>query len=190
MSQFEYLAIAVSLILSFTTARYLGGLPSLIGGAGRYWVCVLWALQSLVNVFMYWWTFWTWNEFEGWNLGVFLLILLYPSSTYIGAVILIPNHSESVADWQTYFIERVRRPFFSVAAISTLLSITVAGFYRSALQASEDVEAVYVWAATGYFVALYIVGFWSSSPRVQAFVVLGNLLGIAFVYAPIAFQLQ
>ncbi|MCP4004295.1 MAG: hypothetical protein GY725_08875 [bacterium] len=113
MSQFEYVAIAVSLILSLGVARILNGISHALNGEHHYWVHTSWVLVSLANFAIYWWSFWDARNVASWHLGSFLAVLVYPALLYIGAALLVPGDSESQAGFSRLALPPQYRSAFS-----------------------------------------------------------------------------
>lgn len=180
MSQFEYVTVAVSLVLAFGVTRLLGGLPLIIRGAHPYWVHSLWSIQALVNFALFWWVFWNFREVAPWTLGKFLLILLYPAACFVSACVLVPSDASETTDWHGYYFES-RRLLFSIFAVSTatFVSIIIAFDDKISLVSQEaGVGAAYV--------ALYAVAAVSANPKVHGAIVVTNAAMIAAAYAPLA----
>ncbi len=127
MTLFEYLAIAFSLVFSFSGMRLVAGLPYAIQPARRYWVhvcLVVWQLLVTVNIF---WAFWSFRGVT-WNWSIFVLVLASPGLIYLNACTLIPENPSSVESWRDYFYS-IRRRYFvgvscwilAVVAISTVV---------------------------------------------------------------------
>ena len=181
MSQFEYVAIPVSLILTFGVARLLTGFPHVLVVGRAYWVHALWCATAILNLFFFWWSFWNANGVVDWTLGRYLWSLLYPAICYVGATILVPSDASSEPDWRAYYF-RIRKPLFAVAAISTSTS-----FATLLIFASVPVWSVEV-AVTASFIALYIFGYLNASELAQRIIVLANLAVMIAAYAPIIWQ--
>lgn len=121
MTLFEYLAIAFSLIFSFSAMRLVGGIPHAVQRGRRYWVhlCfVLW--QLLITVFIFW-AFWSFRDVS-WTFPRFALVLLSPALIYFNACALIPENPESVESWRDYFYAVRQRYFVGVGC--WLLAVT------------------------------------------------------------------
>ena len=127
MTLFEYLAIAFSLVFSFSGMRLVAGLPHTVQPGRRYWVhvcLVAWQLLVTVNIF---WAFWSFRGVTTWNWPTFVLVLASPGLIYFNACTLIPESPSSVESWRDYFYSIRRRYFLgvscwilAVAAISTV----------------------------------------------------------------------
>ena len=177
LSQFEYISIAVSLVLAFGLTRLLSGLPHVIQGERRYWVHGFWCLQAVVNYAMFWWLFWNWRHVEDWTLGAFLLTLPYPALCYVGATILIPSDASRGTEWRAYYFD-ARKAIFAIFGIATA-TLGMVGIVLN----DEPILSPFLYVSSA-FVVLYAVGFISDRPRVQGAIVLINALLIVIVYAP------
>ncbi len=101
MTLFEYLAIAYSLVFSFSAMRLVGGLPHALDPNRRYWLHVCWVLIQLVGTAGQFWLFWSYRDVE-WSYPRFLLTLANPSLLYFNACTLVPEAPASVESWRTY----------------------------------------------------------------------------------------
>ncbi len=119
MTLFEYLAIAYSLVFSFSAMRLVGGLPHALDPSRRYWLHVCWVLIQLVGTTGQFWIFWSYRDVE-WNYPLFLLALANPSLLYFNACTLVPEAPASVESWRTYYYS-VRRNFFLAVALYSLI---------------------------------------------------------------------
>ena len=126
MTLFEYLAIAFSLLFSFSVMRLVAGLPHASQRGRRYWVHLCFVSWQLLLTVMIFWLFWTFRSVT-WNFPTFVLVLASPSLLYFNACTLIPESPASVESWREYFYS-VRRRYFvgvscwalAVVAISTV----------------------------------------------------------------------
>jgi hypothetical protein len=179
MSQFEFISVAASLVLSFGAMRYLSGAQSLANGRRTYWVMTLWAIQGLLNITIAWWSFWDFSAVEVWNLGTFLIALSAPAVFYIGACVIVPSPVSLDTDWRAHFYGNARKPLMIVAA---------AGALCSAFSQFLLVEDAHVGPVGGVFILTYAVGYIFSDPRVQGGVVIANLIAVLFVLIPAVYD--
>lgn len=113
MTLFEYVTVAVSIVLSFGVVRLLDGLrPSLEPGR-RYWVHFLWIPTKLLNHALYWWGLWALHEAVTWNLVSFVWILLFPATLYLQCTSLVTTDPAAVSSWREHFY-KIRPWFFSI----------------------------------------------------------------------------
>ncbi len=95
MTLFEYLAIAFSLVLSFSAMRLVAGLPYAMQKAERYWVHLVFVFSQLLVTVVAFWNLWGFRE-TTWTLPRFVLVLTIPGAIYFGACTLIPNEPSAV----------------------------------------------------------------------------------------------
>lgn len=111
MSLFEYLAIAFSLLFSFTSMRLVTGLPHVFQANRRYWIHACLVVCQLLLTVEIFWTFWSHKDTE-WIFPTFLLVLLNPGLIYYNACLLVPESPSSVISWQDYFYS-IRRRYYT-----------------------------------------------------------------------------
>jgi len=111
MTLFEYVTVAVSIVLSFGVVRLLDGLRSAILPGRRYWVHFLWIPTKLLNHAFYWWGLWSLREAASWNLASFLWFLVFPATLYLQSTALVTTNPTAVTSWREHFYE-IRSWFF------------------------------------------------------------------------------
>ena len=160
MTLFEYLAIAFSLVLSFTAMRLIAGLSYAAQPDRRYWVhLVFLSSQLLVTVLMFW-NLWSFRD-AIWTLPRFILILALPGLLYFIACTLIPEQASSVESWRSYYYAVRRRYFVGLGA--TVLAI----YFGTAIVLDVPwLHPAHVPQLAGMAIAL--LGAHSSSERVHA----------------------
>jgi hypothetical protein len=108
MSTFEYLAIAYSLVLSFSVTRIIAGLPAAAQHRRRYWVHLSLTSFLLLSILASFWSFLAYRDVT-WTFSRFVLVLADPSLYYAAACALIPEGPAEVGSWRDYFYsERTR----------------------------------------------------------------------------------
>jgi hypothetical protein len=176
MTLFEYLAIAFSLLFSFSAMRLVAGLPHALLSGRRYWVhsCLV-ALQLILTVQVFW-LFWNFRNVN-WTFPTFVLVLMSPSLIYMNACTLVPESPSSVDSWRAYF-DLVRRRYFvgvgcwclALATISTVV------LKMPLFHPARGVQAAVL--------AVSVVGAISTSHRVQSVIAVSLLtlsLGVALI---------
>ena len=116
MTLFEYLSVAISIVLSLSAAQLLGNLREVFDPARRYWVHALWVLQTLWLHVLYWWSMWAYREVESWNLLSFAFVLLVPALLFMSSSALVPSYATSVSSWDDHFF-KVRRWYFAARSL-------------------------------------------------------------------------
>ncbi|HBD99942.1 MAG TPA: hypothetical protein DC060_17300 [Gemmatimonadetes bacterium] len=61
MTLFEYLAIFLSIVLSFGVIRLLDGMPSALKQGRGYVIHSLWVISLLFVQVQFWWAFWPYS---------------------------------------------------------------------------------------------------------------------------------
>jgi len=170
MTLFEYLAIAFSLVFSFTVLRLVGGLPHATRPGRIYWVHLTFLSAGLLNIVGWFWAFWSYRDVT-WTYPKFLLALGSPSALYFLAALLVPNDPASVSSWRDYYFSMRRRLFIGLACwgvVSALTPTIVLGM--PVLHPARSGQVVTV--------VLAIVGLSSENPRVHAGLAVFTLLAV------------
>ena len=121
MTLFEYLAIAFSLVLSFSSIRLVGGLPHAIQRDRRYWIHLAFVVVLLSTVANTFWVSWSYRDVP-WNYPKFLLALAEPAFVYFLAATIVPENPSTVGSWRGYYYSVRRRYFVVVACWVVLIS--------------------------------------------------------------------
>lgn len=90
MSEFEYLAIFVSIIFGISVTHILAGVVSSIYRGekdGTHFVLTAFFFMVLI---LNWWTGFSWERVEVWSFDLFLIIVIWSVIHYIGAITLYP----------------------------------------------------------------------------------------------------
>ena len=111
MTQFEYIAIAPTLILSFSLARVLSNLSPIFTSKNRYWIHSTWVVVLIANHVGMFFIYWVFHLNDDWSFAEFILFLTHPVGLLIVSSLLIP--SSEVADYRTHF-ESIRFSFYVV----------------------------------------------------------------------------
>ena len=123
MTHFEYISVAVALILSLVVSRLLVGVSAATQPDRAYWVHLCWIGQSLLNAVVFWWAFWN-TQFGEWTAVRFAWALLIPSLMYVKAQTLVGPTPDSIASFRDYFFQnRVR--FFSISLLTGLAAALI-----------------------------------------------------------------
>ncbi len=95
MTLFEYLTVAVSIVLSLAVVRIFGGFRSAINQKTRYWVHLVWLFLILYACALFWWVLWGARD-ATWNFPLFLYVLIGPGLLYMQASALVPADPDNV----------------------------------------------------------------------------------------------
>ncbi|MEJ2128044.1 MAG: hypothetical protein P8X81_04275 [Woeseiaceae bacterium] len=96
MSEFEYLAVFMSIIFGISTTHVMAGIiRNIYRGEINHTHFVLTAFFFVVLI-LDWWTGFYWAEQESWNFFHFIVIVLWSMAHYVGAITLYPPLSAGV----------------------------------------------------------------------------------------------
>jgi hypothetical protein len=173
MTIFEYLTVAVSIVLSLGAVRLLDALPAVLDRDRRYWIHAVWIFNILWLHAQFWWAFWSYHSGVSWTYPRFLLALAAPALLYQLTVVLVSSEARAVPSWRTYFFN-TRSRFFSVLAGWTVIvaahNIFLLGF--------PLVHPIRI--AQGILLAICLVGATSAVPRVHAALALLFTSGLVY----------
>jgi len=123
MTLFEYMSVAISLIVALTFAEALRGMRSALNPQRRYGPHLAWLLIKLSNPINFWWRLWVLRDFPHyWNWGTYLLALIIPGLIYMQVMSLLGDNPNTVSDWRKHFYEQMRW-FFGLNALSSTAAV-------------------------------------------------------------------
>jgi hypothetical protein len=170
MTFFEYLSVAVSVVLSLSASQILANIRAVFHPQRRYWVHALWVVLLLYFHIAIWWRFWTFRDFDSWNLGVFGLVLLGPGLLVICSSTLVLSQQTDETSWEQHFFS-VRAWFFVALGFVFVLGRVLFSFLLS----------VSLLDPSQYYGTLLVLvcaaGALSDSKRVHSALVLVSLVG-------------
>lgn len=123
MTLFEYLAIAFSLVFSFSAVRLVGGLPYALEPQRRSWVHVAFVFHELMRVAAGFWVFWSYREIE-WSFPTYLIALVGPGIIFYLAAALVPEDPSHVLSWEDHYYEVRRSYFLGILAWTLVVAIS------------------------------------------------------------------
>ena len=126
MTQFEFISVAVSIVLALSLARLLTAVPHLLAPGRRYWVHGLWTAVLLPIHLGFWWNMWAYREVAPWTFRGFAAVMLTPALLYLTVTVLVSDSPDTVESWRERFYSR-RRVFFALLFM-TMLAIPLRQF--------------------------------------------------------------
>ena len=181
MTLFEYLSVAVSIVLSLSAAQILANLRAVLDPDRRYWVHALWVIQALLVHVIYWWGFWAYRELESWNFAFFAFVLLNPGLIFVCSNTLVLGVRGPDASWEQHFFS-VRKWFFvmwgAMAVVATLRNWLV---LSTPVLAPGRLPMLVVMIVCG-------VGLYSTDRRVHGALVIVSLFTVSVATAYLWFQ--
>ncbi len=181
MTLFEYLSVAISVILSLSAAQLFTNLRSVFDPSRRYWIHAVYVAQMLFLHLMNWWGFWGYRQLESWNLGSFSLVLLAPALMFVCSSALVAAPELPGNSWEQHF-ERIRKWFFVLRILLLVQALTREWLLldRAALGLSRLGETT--------LMLLFITGIVSANRHVQATIAIVSSILIFVGLASMRFQ--
>ncbi len=176
MTIFEYLSVAISIVLSLAIVRLVNGTPHFTTSPKRYWVHAAWVVASAINIVVMWWNMWAFRQIEDWIFPEFALLLLWPVTAYYLAATLIPDAPATVESWRSHFFQVRRRLFFAAIFLFICFIVTPVVLLQVPILHPQRVGEVAM-------VVLLLIGAFSENPRVHGVLVSLALCGVAAAIA-------
>ncbi len=179
MTLFEYVTVAVSLVLSLAVVRLLDGLRFAASRERGYPIHLLWVLTKLINCALLWWGMWEARETLSWNFASFMWALLFPAILYLQCTALVTTAPSDVTSWRDHFYS-IRRWFFAINLV------LIAHRFVSSLVLLEEPLLGPSRIPLLIVFSLSLLGVVSASARLHGAIVvialLTNVLGFGAVY--------
>lgn len=96
MSQFEYLAVFVSIIFGIGVTHIMAGVMRSFYRGERDETHLVFSVWLFLVLVLNWWTSYRWVEFQAWSIDVFVIIIVWAVAHYVGAITLYPPLSAGV----------------------------------------------------------------------------------------------
>ena len=120
MSQFEYVAVLISIIVGLALTQLLRGVGRMVvtkDGPRAYWVHLIWTLYLFINTALFWW--WEFRlDTASWALGLYLVIIIYATLFFFASLVLQPGKLEGVRNYKEYYYSRRRWIFGLLIALA------------------------------------------------------------------------
>ena len=181
MTHFEFISVAVSIVLALSAARLLAALPHVLAPARRYWIHALWSLALLFAHMDFWWAIWIYREIDPWTFTDFAVVMLTPALLFLTVNSLVSDNPTTIASWRTHFYA-THRVFFSLY-LATICSIPLRQWIvlgDASLPQVEGLPALPVALLMLVGLAIPVLGIITTNERAHAFVVLFGAVGIFF----------
>ena len=127
MTIFEYVTVAVSIILGLAIARYLSALSDLFlhrNSVRGHWIPLVWSFMTFFTALGFWWQMFSVRELvEVWTYFDFLLTVSMPIFLFLSSSLLMPRDwTQGNIDLYKFHAEHGR---WGVAAFSVVFAIAV-----------------------------------------------------------------
>jgi hypothetical protein len=180
MTLFEYLAIAFSLVLSFSAMRLISGLPFVVQKHNRYWVHSIFVCFQLFATMAVFWNFWGLRDVE-WTFLTFVMALTSPAVIYYNACVLVPENPSEVQSWRDYYFS-VRRRYF-IGMTSWMVIVAILSVVVLSVPLFHPVRTFNVLMLVGS-----VSGLLSENPRVHGALAVFSFAIFAFLMTVFAFR--
>ena len=178
MTEFEYLAVLVSIILGLGITHILAGVGRTIHRRAQFKFDALhslWSANTFYVLVLNWWVFFQSRTFTNWTFDGFLIVVVWAVLFYLMTVVLYPpdlSERESYGD----VFERNRVWFLGLFVASSLGDIGLTALRGDLLDPPQYLPFV------GHFVVLGIMGMSIKARRFQLFLA-GYILIISLVWS-------
>ncbi len=125
MTPFEFLALAISVIMGLAITRLVSGIGisiRQIRSKKHYWIHSLWIFNILIYLTGLWWGLFKWSRKEDWEFFDFIFLIFYATIIYLLTDFLVPLKSNSKFDPKKHFLEN-RKLFFGILILSIISDI-------------------------------------------------------------------
>lgn len=117
MSIFEFLTVAVSIVLALGLSLLISSIPHVFDRQKRDWLHALIFVLLIVSHIVVWWRVWILNVVPSWNFLQFAILIGSPLSLYLTATALVSSTPDKISDWGSYFASRSRWVFAAFTAV-------------------------------------------------------------------------
>ncbi len=90
MSEFEYLAVFISIIFGISLTHILAGAIRSIYLNNVEQSHLVWTLYILLVMILNWWTAYSWHDQQTWSFDLFMIIIVWSITHYVTAITLYP----------------------------------------------------------------------------------------------------
>ncbi len=181
MTHFEFISVAVSMVVALSAARLLAALPHVLAPGRRYWIHALWSLALLFTHMDFWWSIWIYREIDPWTFTGFAVFMLTPALLFLAVSSLVSDSPTTIESWRTHFYAR-HRVFFSLY-FATICSIPLRQMIVLGDVSAPHVEGLPAWPVAALMVvglAIPVLGIITANERTHAFLALWSAVGIFF----------
>jgi len=90
MSEFEFLAVMMSIIFGLALTHVLSGVMRALFKREYDQARLVWSAFACLIMVLNWWTFFVWSDHEYWSFGIFLALVIWAVGHYVLANTLYP----------------------------------------------------------------------------------------------------
>lgn len=124
MSIFEFVMVLVSIVIGLGISALLTGLGELLQKrtlTQAYWLQLVQVLLQMLLFIALWWTAWSFNEYDNWNIAVVLLLMTVTTFFFLAGYLVFPR-SGDFEDFEAYYFTQHRRYYgLLIAGFATIM---------------------------------------------------------------------
>lgn len=108
MSQFEYVAVLISIIVGLALAQILRGVGRMVttkDGPRPYWVHLVWTAYLFLNIVMFWWWEFRLGTID-WSLKLYLVVTAYATLLFFASLVMQPGMLDGIGSYKEYYYSR------------------------------------------------------------------------------------
>ncbi len=108
MSQFEYVAVLISIIVGLALAQILRGVGRMVtnpGGPRPYWVHLIWTAYLFLNITMFWWWEFRLGTID-WSITLYLVVIAYATLLFFASLVMQPGSLGGINSYKEYYYSR------------------------------------------------------------------------------------
>ncbi len=117
MTIFEYLTVAVSIVLALGMGHLISGIPYVFARRKSDWLHALFFVILVLMHIVIWWRVWLLNDIATWNVLHFGILMGSPLSLYLAATALVSTNPAQVDNWREHFETKSSWIFSAFAAV-------------------------------------------------------------------------
>jgi len=105
VSQFEYVAVLVSIIVGLALTQILRGVGRMVtteDGPRPYWVHLVWTFYLFLLIALFWWWEFRLGTVE-WSLWLYLVVIVYATLLFFVSLVIQPTNVDQIKDYKNYF---------------------------------------------------------------------------------------
>lgn len=180
MSEFEFIFTSVTILLALAIARLLEGLRDTFDRSRRYWIHYLWVVNRLIVVFATLLLAFGARDRSGQGVFFFLIVLTPPAAVFLQVNALVTSQAGAIEDWKDHFWS-VKKWFFGSNMLYVLGIFLLATYGIAA-----ELGPIQRYSPPLIGLLLSIVGYRSSSERVQGVLAIVGIFNVAIGFVRIA----
>jgi hypothetical protein len=182
MLPFEFLAIAISVIMGLAITRLISGIGisiRQIKSKKYYWVHSLWLFNILVFLSGLWWGLFKWSMKEDWGFSNFFFLIMYSTIIYLLTDFLVPLKSNSKFDTEQYFLDN-RKLFFGILFLTIIIDIVET--YLLEMEGLRTVPTLFPYTFL-FLSILAIIGFFTKNIKIiSAITILWTIILLTYLF--------